>query len=233
MPDSSLPSVSLIVPCWNDGGLCRLLAWKALKVHELVVVLAFGDDELERDLTILRATVVVAGVANRGRQMALGAEVASGDVLVFHHADSEIADEQVAAVAGAMADERVVGGAFHRKFDARHPSFRWVEPVERWRARRFGTLFGDQSLFVRRSEYAAMGGMRDLPLMEDVDFSRRLRRAGRIVLLDPPMTSSDRAHRAGGAFRTSLRNGLFLFLYHLGVSPARLHGWYYAHSKPS
>jgi hypothetical protein len=223
----------MIVPCWGDGRLVRAIAGRALGLHELVVVMVEDDAAGADALREVGARVVVAGAPNRGRQLAMGAEMARGDVLLFHHADSEIAAGQVAAVARAMSDAGVVGGAFHRKFDGRHPLFRWVEPLERWRAPRFGALFGDQSLFVRRAHYAVIGGFRDLALMEDVDFSRRLRRSGRIVLLDPPMTTSDRAHRAGGAWRTSLRNGLFLFLYHLGVSPTRLHGWYYPPPKPS
>ncbi len=231
--DQILPSISLVVPCWRDGGLVRRLAGRELGARELIVVVAMPEAGLVADLERMGARVIVAAEPNRGRQLAEGAALASGDVVVFHHADSELDAVQIAAVASAMRDRGVVGGAFHRKFDARHSLFRWVEPLERWRAAHFGALFGDQSLFVRREHYSAMGGFRDLALMEDVDFSRRLRRSGRIVLLDPPMVTSDRAHRAGGAWRTSLRNGLFLVLYHLGVSPTRLHGWYYAASKHS
>ncbi len=226
-----LTSVSLVVPCWRDGGLVRTLARRDLGIRELIVVAAVPEDGLVEELEELGARVIVADKPNRGWQLALGADVAAGEVVLFHHADSELDADQVQAVARTMADAAVVGGAFHRKFDARHPWLRWVEPFERWRAVRFGALFGDQSIFVRRSHYASMGGFRDLALMEDVEFSRRLRRSGRIVLLDPAMTTSDRAHRAGGAWRTSLRNGLFLLLYQLGVSPTRLHGWYYAQSK--
>ena len=195
--------------------------------RETIVVLAMPDGELAAELEELGARVIVSDEPNRGHQLALGADAASGDVLIFHHADSEIDAGQVRAVVDALADLGIVGGAFHRKFDARHPLFKWIEPVERWRALRFGALFGDQSIFVRREHYEAIGGFRNLPLMEDVEFSNRLRRSGRIALLDPPMTTSDRAHREGGAWRTSIRNGLFLVLFRFGVSPARLHAWYY------
>ncbi len=233
LADPTLPTITLVVPCWRDGGLVRRLAGRELGARELIVVVAVPEEGLVGELERMGTRVVVAREPNRGRQLAIGAGAAVGDVVVFHHADSELDAEQVAAVARAMVDPGIVGGAFHRKFDARHPMFRWIEPLERWRAEHFGALFGDQSLFVRRTHYTAMGGFRDLALMEDVDFSRRLRRSGRIVLLDPPMTTSDRAHRSGGAWRTSLRNGLFLFLYHLGVSPKRLHGWYYSIAKNS
>ncbi|MGC1480497.1 MAG: glycosyltransferase [Chthoniobacterales bacterium] len=219
--------MSLIIPCWRDGELVSRLLRRDVGQNETIVILAMPDEGLVGRLRDLGATVIVSNEANRGHQLALGAEAASGDVLVFHHADSEIEEGQVRAVVEVMGDSRIVGGAFHRKFDGRHPLFRWIEPVERWRALRFGALFGDQSIFVRRSHYEAIGGFRNLPLMEDVEFSNRLRRSGRIALLDPPMTTSDRAHREGGAWRTSIRNGLFLLLFRCGVSPDRLHTWYY------
>lgn len=228
MTGQPLPTVSLIIPCWRDGQLVCGLLDHDLGQTESIVVLAEPDEPLAEKLRVLGARVIVSDAPNRGHQLALGADAAKGDALLFHHADSEIEPAQVRAVAEAMADPRLVGGAFHRKFDDRHPLFRWVEPLERWRAARFGSLFGDQSIFVRRDSYQAMGGFRDLPLMEDVEFSRRLRRAGRIVLLDPPILTSDRAHREGGSVRTSLRNGLFLLLFRFGVPPARLHAWYYA-----
>lgn len=225
------PSVSVVIPCWRDVELALGLCLRDLGADEIVVVLAGGDARACDRLRAAGAQVLAAERPNRGRQLHAGAARASGDVLLFQHADSELTRAQVGALRGAMADGRWVGGAFHRKFDDRHPALRWIEPIERRRARWFGTLFGDQSIFVRRTHYEAIGGFRDLPLMEDVEFSRRLRRSGRITLLDPPMETSPRTHRARGAVRTSLRNGFFLLLFHLGVPPSRLHAWYYSTSQ--
>lgn len=97
-----------------------------------------------------------------------------------------------------------------------------------------GTLYGDQTIFVRRETFLTLGGFAKIPLMEDIEFSRRLRGAGQIAVLDPPVRSSARRHLRKGAWRTSLQNGLFIALYRLGVSPHRLHRWYYrsAEKKP-
>ena len=118
-----------------------------------------------------------------------------------------------------MADPNVIGGAFFRKFDGRHPRLMWLESVARFLTRHGGTLYGDQSIFVRRDVFMELGGFAKIPLMEDVEFSRRLRGAGKIAVLDPPVQSSARRHLRKGAWRTSIQNGLFIVLYNLGVSP--------------
>ena len=127
-----------------------------------------------------------------------------------------------------MRDPTVGGGAFRRRFDERHPRLRWLEPWEARRCHRFGPVFGDQSIFVRRSVFEALNGFADMPLMEDVEFSCRLRRhAGKLCILTPAICSSARKHLQQGRWHTTLANTLLLLLYVLGVSPQRLHGWYY------
>ena len=151
----------------------------------------------------------------------------AGEILLFHHADTELTDEHLASLRAAMADPDVGGGAFRRHFDERHPWLRWLEPWEALRCRLGGPLFGDQSIFVRRAEFEALGGYADLPLMEDVEFSIRLRRRCRLRLLAPAIRSSPRKHLEQGRWRTTLTNALFLLLYTCGFAPSRLHAWYY------
>ncbi len=109
----------------------------------------------------------------------------------------------------------------------------FLEPVERWHNRSFGALYGDQSIFARREAFAALGGFRGLPLMEDVDFSRRLRRAGAVIcsIRPSPPRRANTSHKA--PWRTTFRNALLLALYTAGVSPERLHAWYYRGSAAS
>ena len=127
-----------------------------------------------------------------------------------------------------MRDPNVAGGAFRRRFDERHPHLRWLEPWEARRCQRFGPVFGDQSIFVRRTVFEALGGFAEVALMEDLEFSCRLRRhAGGLAILTPAIGSSARKHLQQGRWRTTLSNTLLLLLYVLGVSPQRLHGWYY------
>jgi hypothetical protein len=105
----------------------------------------------------------------------------------------------------ALRDPEVIGGAFYRKFDGRHPRLRWLEVAGRFFTRHGGSFFGDQSIFVRRETFRALGGFASIPLMEDMEFSRRLRRAGKVAVLDPPLQSSTRRHLGLGPWRTSIR----------------------------
>ncbi|MBA3543338.1 MAG: TIGR04283 family arsenosugar biosynthesis glycosyltransferase [Chthoniobacterales bacterium] len=222
--------LSVIVPSWKDhANLVRtipaLVELNAL--HEVIVVDASPNTATAEAVTAAGALYLRATQPNRGAQMNLAAESARGEVLIFHHADSIMTAAHVAAIQQALRDPAVIGGAFYRKFDARHPRLLWLETVARFFTRHGGSFFGDQSVFVRQETFRALGGFAPIPLMEDMEFSRRLRRAGRVTVLDPPLESSTRRHLRRGAWRTSLQNGLFILLYKCGLSPRHLHRWYY------
>lgn len=193
-------------------------------VHEVIIVTASETVALN---SAGKVHVLTADQPNRGRQMNLGAEIATGEIVLFHHADSDLTPLHLQSIGAQMENPAPIGGAFHRAFDERHPAFAWISHFERWRNQHHGSLFGDQSIFVRTTVFRELGGFREYPLMEDMEFSRRLRKAGSIILLDPPMRSSARRHLHRGAWRTSLQNALFIMLYHFGVSPHTLHRWYY------
>ncbi len=225
--------ISVVIPCWNDlPALAKTLEqFSCLQKDaslELIVADA-TDDPRGRELAARHgARFVHCPQPSRGRQMNLGAGIASGDVLLFQHVDTQFADEHLRALVDACAKyPGMMGGAFHRQFDERHPSLRWLQGLAKLWSRTWGAFYGDQSIFVRRDQFQKMAGFADIPLMEDLDFSRRLRRAGQVVLLEPPIATSARRHLAQGAWRMSLQNGLFILLWHLGVSPHRLHAWYY------
>ncbi len=227
-------TISVIIPVWRDADSAVGLTAELLTVkwvREVIVAGAGMDEETVQALVDLGARCVISAHPNRGHQMDLGAEEVNGEWLLFQHADTELTAAHLHVLAGLDTD--CVGGAFYRRFDERHPTLRWLEPVERWHNRNFGALYGDQSIFVRREVFARLGGFRGLPLMEDVDFSLRLRRAGKVALLDPPIASSPRRHLARGPWRTTFRNATLLALFHLGVSPRRLHRWYYPEAAAS
>ena len=222
--------VSVIVPSWRDSdNLSALLPSLSRLQHvvEAIVVDASAEERAEQVATECGATYLKCAAPNRGAQMNLGAARATGDALVFQHADTELTAAHLRSLAVALSDSAVIGGAFHRKFDERHPRLRWLDHVARFLARNGGTLYGDQSIFVRREVFLRLGGFAEIPLMEDMEFSGRLRAAGKTVVLDPPIQSSARRHARRGAWRSSIQNGLFIVLYKLGVSPRHLHRWDY------
>ena len=222
---------SVIIPCWNDvENLAELLPAlrKIDNCPEIIVVDATRDRSSEQIALAADAVFISSSEANRGQQMNRGAEIATGDVLIFHHADTHLRSEHFISLEVALANEPdVIGGAFYRKFDRRHPHLNFLERAARFLNQRGSTLYGDQSLFVRRDIFQSLGGFATIPLMEDVEFSKKLRKAGKTVILDPPVESSARRHLRKGPWRTTIQNGLFILLYKLGVSPQRLHRWYY------
>ncbi|HEY6360144.1 MAG TPA: hypothetical protein VIX63_03530, partial [Vicinamibacterales bacterium] len=119
-----------------------------------------------------------------------------------------------------------VGGWFRFALDDAAWQARVIERGVAWRVRLFGLPYGDQGLFVRRDTFRTLGGFRELPLMEDVEFVRRLGRAGRPFELPLPLVTSSRRWRRDGWWRRSARNLAILACYLAGVSPARLARWY-------
>ncbi|GAB4175992.1 MAG: TIGR04283 family arsenosugar biosynthesis glycosyltransferase [Terrimicrobiaceae bacterium] len=230
------PLVSLIVPSWGDDELVAGLVERLPTAPEVAewVIASVEPFHKIRDLERFGALrIVQCPEPSRGRQMNLGASVASGRLLCFHHADSDLQAAHLEALAAVATDESIIGGAFHRHFDNRHPVLRCAEPLMRRLSSMAGPLFGDQSLFVKARVFAEIKGFADIPLMEDLEFSRRLRRTGRVVLLDPPMASSARRFEQLGSWRTTALNAAFVALFYLGVSPRRLHRWYYRHRLSS
>ena len=224
------PLISLIVPVWNDDELVVDLVSGLQVAPELAewVVAAVRPGQSLCELHrhgIVR--LISCDRPSRGRQMNAGAAEARGSLLCFHHADSELRLEHLKALEQIARNDAILGGAFHRHFDDRRPAMVFWEGLVRRINSFAGPLFGDQSIFVRAPVFERLGGFADISLMEDLEFSRRLRRLGGIVLLDPPLCSSPRRFRRLGNWRTSLLNVTFIGLFYLGVDPDRLHRWYY------
>lgn len=168
---------------------------------------------------------VVRSPPGRGRQLNAGARSAGGDVLIFLHADTWLSPGAWAAVSEALAQPGTVGGCF--KVALRGPSAhrltaRVLATAINARSRWFRTATGDQAIFVRRTVFGELGGFPSHDLFEDVAFYRRLRRRGEVVVLEPPVRTSDRRWRRQGYLRTIAAHILLRLLFLLGVPPGRL-----------
>jgi hypothetical protein len=149
--------------------------------------------------------------------MNAGAAAASGDALVFLHADTHLPAGAGPAIATALA--RAAAGAFRIGFDRPRPL---VEQMVNARSQLFKIVYGDQALFVSREAFDRVGGYRPLPIMEDRDLATRLRRDGGLVIVPLAVTTSARRHRSDGHARALARNWLIQVLYTLRVPPERL-----------
>lgn len=224
------PSVSVVVPVLDEeariGRQLRLLAGSG-PWHEVLVV-----DGGSRDGTV-RAAREVEGVrvldAPRGRalQMNAGARAATGDVLLFLHADVELPPDALRHVGEALADPDVVAGAFRTWTVPDAPGQRLAPLLHLadLRSRYTGLPYGDQALFVRAGTFERLGGFPRQPLMEDLELSRRLRRAGKIRTVPARVRVSGRRFLSRPVYYFVLVN-VFPLLYAAGVPPARLARWY-------
>ncbi|HIC81575.1 MAG TPA: glycosyltransferase [Kiloniellaceae bacterium] len=184
-----------------------------------ILVIDGGSTDSTVALALKAGARAIRGARGRGQQLALGAEVAEGDVFLFLHADSRLGAGSLNALREALADPQVVGGNFRILFDGGRPFDRWLTRFYAW-FRRFGLYYGDSAIFVRRDALQSMGGLRPIALMEDYDLCRRLERSGKTLCIsEPPVTTSSR--RFEGRWPPRIVAGWLLIhlLYYLGVSP--------------
>ncbi len=225
-----MKALSIIVPVLNEAArLPALLAGLApfREAAEVIVVDGGSTDGSAESAQAAGWARVLAAPRGRARQMNAGAAAACGEVLLFLHADTSLPPTALEDIRAALADPPVVGGRFDVRLDSPRPIYRAVETLMNLRSRWTGIWTGDQAIFVRRAVFERLGRFPDIPLMEDVEFTRRLRRLGPRACLHARVTTSARKWEQEGAARTIILMWGLRFLYLAGVSPARLHRWYY------
>jgi len=217
--------LSVIVPTLNEapGGLECLQALQGLRRagHEVIVVDGgSGDDTCA--LAEPLADRVHRAARGRARQMNAGAALATGDVLLFLHADTRLPPDAPGAVAAGMRRSGASWGRFDVRLSGAHPLLRAVGALMNVRSRLSGIATGDQAMFVRRERFLEVGGFPDLPLMEDVALSRALRRYGRPLCLRERAVTSSRRWEQRGILRTILLMWRLRAAYALGADVQRL-----------
>ena len=224
-------ALSVVIPCRNDAAaLAELLPGMMpglLPGDEVIVADASADGASAEVARLHGVRVVRCEKPGRGTQMNAGAAAARGDVLVFSHADTQLGAGHLEAIRQAVADARVQCGAFFKDTGAHYPAWAWADPLIRWWMGRWGVIYGDQSVFLRRGVFEKLGGFAPIPLMEDVEMSPRLRRTGGFRLIDPPLRTSMRRFARRGRFFTRLQNVFYVLMFRCGVSAERIYRWYY------
>ena len=232
------PLVSVIVPVLRDTPeleqLLEMLEGQRptgdARADEVIVVNGDPTDRtIERPRSRFPHMQWATSLPGRGRQMNTGAALAGGRWLLFLHADSCPDGGWLEEIRRADADADVVGGAFMFTLRSSARIARLIEWGVAWRVRWLGLPYGDQGLVVRRAAFDALHGFKALPIMEDVDFVRRLRRYGRMQPLRTHIRVSARRWERDGWARRTVLNLLLLGLYYARVSPARLARIYYGH----
>jgi rSAM/selenodomain-associated transferase 2 len=223
-------SLSIVIPALDEAAnLARVLPGLVAREPAAEVLVVDGGSADDSRAAVARVPSVrwLSGPRGRARQMNAGARAARGDILLFLHADTVLPEGAGAAILAALADAGTVGGRFDVRLDSRRPLLALVGWLMNRRSRLTGICTGDQGIFVRRTVFEALGGYPDIPLMEDVELSRRLKRRGRLVALPLRVVTSARKWEREGVVRTIVLMWGLRLLYALGVSPARLHRCYY------
>jgi rSAM/selenodomain-associated transferase 2 len=218
-----MTSVSIVIPVHRDAEmLARTLAATEWSSAEIIVV-ATSDDSALAGLRAARPDIVwLEAQVGRARQMNAGAAAAHGDWLLFLHADSRLSSGWREAIEEAHRAGSFVVGCYRLALDSASVFARVIEIGVRLRVALFGLPYGDQGLFVRRTSFEAVGGFSDLPIMEDVDFIRRMRRQGALLRSSRRVVTSARRWERDGWVSRTLRHLLLITLYYCGVPPARL-----------
>jgi rSAM/selenodomain-associated transferase 2 len=220
-------TVAVIVPLLNEAQeLCgKIQGLKSLHADELVFV---DGGSLDKTPQLLDQHGLTWLPCRRGRaaQMNTGASVCSSDILLFIHIDTELDESNISAMKAVMSQPEMVGGRFDVCLSGSHPACRMISRFINLRSRLSKISTGDQAMFVRRGIFEQMGGFADLPLMEDIEFSKRLKRRGDIACLRQRVTTSSRRWQSQGVMCTILLMWKLRLLYWLGVPADKLAAMY-------
>ncbi len=222
--------LSVIVPMLNE----RLAIAKSLSAlragapgAELIVVDG-GSTDGSLELVAGRCDKLLKAPAGRALQMNYGAREAKGDILAFVHADTLVPADFQEQIELALNDSAVVGGRFDVELDDPRMVYRLIATLINLRSRLTKVGTGDQSFFVRRSVFEALGGYKAIEICEDLDFARRLKRMGKIACLRSRVITSARRWQKHGVLRTTLLMWFIKMMFLLGVPPAFLKRFYTA-----
>lgn len=224
-------ALSIIIPVLNEAAninsmISRLRSQAAVDTVEIIVVDGDPSGSTIRALSHPAVKPVVAG-KGRGVQMNRGASLASGDILLFLHADTILPPNACTLIREAFRDRKYSVGCFDLGIDSPQWYFRLTERYAAVRTRITRIPFGDQAIFLRRDFFERLGGYREIPIMEDVDLMRRIRSHNDGLCIIPvKVSTSARRWERDGILYTTFRNLMLQVLYCCGVPPERLARFY-------
>jgi rSAM/selenodomain-associated transferase 2 len=226
------PLISVIVPVYKEQEPINAFVRHLIKVfaghdHEIIVV--DGSPELETVSALnVEGIQAVSSGKGRGKQMNAGAARARGRILLFLHSDTRLPDKAPELIFKAVrADKDIIGGAFSLGIDSRQWSIKLIQLGANIRTSLTRVPYGDQAIFIRKDYFHETKGFKEIPIMEDLEMMTRIKKnGGRIVVLKNKAMTSPRRWKKEGTAKCTFRNWFIRILYHCGVSPDRIAGFY-------
>jgi uncharacterized protein len=225
--------ISIVIPALNEAGSIGKVLSDIHSLPNVEIILVDGGSS---DDTISIAqelgVKVISSAKGRARQMNAGAKSATGEILLFLHADTVLPLGFETMVRSTLQPPLTgeipapIAGAFSLQIDDPLPSLRWIERLVAWRSKWRQMPYGDQAIFLKAQTFWELGGFEEMPIMEDFELMRRLQRLGRIETLAATVVTSARRWLKRGVWQTTFINQAIVLGYLVGVSPARLASWY-------
>ena len=220
--------ITVVIPALDEADWIAGAVASAAADGVEVIVVDGGSRDGSADRAVAAGARVVRSERGRARQIQAGVDASAGGILLILHADTRLAPGYADAIRRALQDPEVIGGSFRFQFDADESGTAALHVIEwgvRLRVAAFALPYGDQALFMRRSALADVGGVPQVPVMEDLELVVALRRKGRLAALSLPATTSARRYLANGVWRTMGRHWLALAAWALGVDHQRIAAW--------
>jgi rSAM/selenodomain-associated transferase 2 len=220
--------ISIVIPVLNEAVTIQETISKLQGDSKVEIIVVDGGSQ---DNTIalaqkLGVKVICSPQTGRANQMNFGASLATGDILLFLHADTSLPNEYLNFITAALSNPETVAGAFELAIDSSQKSLRFVEMMVNMRSRFLSLPYGDQAFFLKTSTFQEINGFANLPIMEDFELIQRLKKRGKINIVPAKVITSGRRWQKLGVVRTTLINQIVILGYYLSVSPQKLARWY-------
>ncbi|MGK7922434.1 MAG: TIGR04283 family arsenosugar biosynthesis glycosyltransferase [Trichodesmium sp.] len=212
--------ISIIIPVLNEVSTIAqtISTAQTAKNIEIIVVDGGSNDgtiELLKSLNLK----VLTGLRGRSIQMNCGAKVATGNILLFLHGDTFLPSNYDELLQEILAKPGTIAGAFELGIRGKNRNLRIVEKIVNWRSRYLQMPYGDQGIFLLAQVFEEIGGFPEIPIMEDFELIRKLRKRGKIGIVSAPVLTSGRRWQKLGIFKTTIINQVIIIAYLLGISP--------------
>lgn len=219
--------ISIIIPVLNEAENIGLVISSIQRAENIEVIIIDGGSQ-DNTVKIAENLGVKVIVTNRGRalQMNQGAKIATGEILLFLHGDTQLPIGFETEVRETFINSNIIAGAFQLKIKGDQWRLRLIEKTVFWRSKYLQMPYGDQAIFIKASSFWELGGFPEQPIMEDFEFIRRLNHLGKIEILSSSVITSGRRWQKLGIFKTTLINQFMVIGYYLGISPTKLAQWY-------